>query len=137
MLGDDIAFAVVDADSATAAIFGDLAADDIDVGRALAVTVQRHDTARLNDKTTHAQIATRNAVAATEIDRGDDVVGFSVWTGGHARMFAACDRVRELGAKVSVFRTFGTALVRAGGIEVEFVGATAWLVGEEGSREEG
>ena len=30
---------------------------------------------------------------------------------------------RELGAKVSVFRTFGTAMVRAGGIEVEFVGA--------------
>ena len=30
---------------------------------------------------------------------------------------------RELHARVSVFKTFGTAMVRAGGIEVEFVGA--------------
>ena len=31
-----------------------------------------------------------------------DLVGFSVWTGGHGRMFAACDRVRELGPKVVI-----------------------------------
>lgn len=30
---------------------------------------------------------------------------------------------RELKARVSVFKTFGTAMVRAGGTEVEFVGA--------------
>jgi len=30
---------------------------------------------------------------------------------------------RELRAKVSIFKTFGTAMLRAGGIEVEFVGA--------------
>ena len=30
---------------------------------------------------------------------------------------------RELKAEVSVFKTFGTAMVRAGGVEVEFVGA--------------
>lgn len=30
---------------------------------------------------------------------------------------------RELHAKVSIFKTFGTAMLRAGGVEVEFVGA--------------
>ena len=32
---------------------------------------------------------------------------------------------RELHTKVSVFKTFGTAMLRAGGIEVEFVGGAA------------
>ncbi|MDE6374715.1 MAG: tRNA nucleotidyltransferase, partial [Alistipes sp.] len=30
---------------------------------------------------------------------------------------------RELHTKVSIFKTFGTAMLRAGGVEVEFVGA--------------
>jgi anaerobic magnesium-protoporphyrin IX monomethyl ester cyclase len=33
---------------------------------------------------------------------GPAVVGFSVWTGGHASYFAACDRVRATGARVAI-----------------------------------
>ena len=44
---------------------------------------------------------------------------------------------RELGAKVSVFRTFGTAMVRAGGIEVEFVERQAARSLEEAGAEAG
>jgi anaerobic magnesium-protoporphyrin IX monomethyl ester cyclase len=61
-------------------------------------------------------------------DFAPSLVGFSVWTGGHGQMFAACDRVRAIGAGVVIGGPHATYFT------AECAAHADWVVKGEGFR---